>query len=45
MIFPNGYNQFFKSVSDVWIPLVGSVAITSLYTVFAITLVSEHLKI
>lgn len=34
MIFPNGYNQFFKSISDIWIPLVGSVAITSLYTVF-----------
>ncbi len=33
MLFPNGYNQFFNAISDIWIPLAGSVAITGLYTV------------
>ncbi|MEX2784201.1 hypothetical protein AB3331_03260 [Streptococcus sp. H49] len=33
MIFPNGYNQFFKGISDIWIPLAGSVSVTALYTV------------
>lgn len=34
MIFPNGYMQFYNTTNDCWIPLMGSIVTTGMYSIF-----------